>query len=220
MFLFLPKLLIRHLEDFLLRGKCNKLVCFPSLLRGGGCLGQAPASLCPCVPVSLRPGASEGRGAGGNARCASTCCRAAPGPPACTGHTSVPPALSRLSPVPPSAVCVCCLRALPGAPHPQSDSGKHRDAGAAPVAALDAHRGARAAPGAVDLRENSKAVCSAGGRWHRAGLVQPRPPLGLHVSTGGLQKWHQGPRLRPPHERFSSRDSPLVVLNLFSLLLF
>lgn len=36
MFLFLPKLLIRHLEDFLWRGKCNKLVCFSrSLLRQG-----------------------------------------------------------------------------------------------------------------------------------------------------------------------------------------
>lgn len=51
MFLFLPKLLIRNLEDFLLRGKCNKLVCFPASLpwvlaaagpaRGGG-FGRGP----------------------------------------------------------------------------------------------------------------------------------------------------------------------------------
>lgn len=34
MFLFLPKLLIRHLEDFLLRGKCNKLVCYQPPSRG------------------------------------------------------------------------------------------------------------------------------------------------------------------------------------------
>lgn len=27
MFLYLPKLLIRHLEDFLLGPKCNKLLC-------------------------------------------------------------------------------------------------------------------------------------------------------------------------------------------------
>lgn len=46
MFLFLPKLLIRHLEDFLLRGKCNKLVCFPASL--------------PWALVAARPARAQG----------------------------------------------------------------------------------------------------------------------------------------------------------------
>lgn len=60
MFLFLPKLLIRHLEDFLLRGKCNKLVRFPAapparslpagMAQGRHCSGEAcsvhPSTCC------------------------------------------------------------------------------------------------------------------------------------------------------------------------------
>lgn len=60
MFLFLPKLLIRHLEDFLLRGKCNKLVRFPA----------APPAR------SLPAGMAQGRHCSGEARSVhpGTCC--------------------------------------------------------------------------------------------------------------------------------------------------
>jgi len=55
MFLFLPKLLIRHLEDFLLRGKCNKLVRSPCL----------PPSRCPpALPVAGAAGVPMSRSAG------------------------------------------------------------------------------------------------------------------------------------------------------------
>lgn len=106
MFLFLPKLLIRHLEDFLLRGKCNKLVCFPASLpralaaagpaRGRGrvragvprvslhrgmdvppCLG-AWALLCCCSG----PGATSSTQHSGHRRCSPTqpCCPAQTSP--------------------------------------------------------------------------------------------------------------------------------------------
>lgn len=68
MFLFLPKLLIRHLEDFLLRGKCNKLVRFPRLppVRGGGrrpCLRRGVPGPAAGVPASRVAGAASPLGA-------------------------------------------------------------------------------------------------------------------------------------------------------------
>lgn len=68
MFLFLPKLLIRHLEDFLLRGKCNKLVRFPRLppTRGGArrpCLRRGVPGPAAGVPTSRVAGAASPLGA-------------------------------------------------------------------------------------------------------------------------------------------------------------
>lgn len=87
MFLFLPKLLIRHLEDFLLRGKCNKLVWFPASLPPAR---QRPPLPAAGSPRRRRPGGRRAggcaTGAKGRPARASTCCCccSAPVPPCCT----------------------------------------------------------------------------------------------------------------------------------------
>lgn len=79
MFLFLPKLLIRHLEDFLLRGKCNKLVRFPAAPPARSLpAGVAQGRRCSGKACSVRPGTCcrERRRCGQRGRqqwCGSTC---------------------------------------------------------------------------------------------------------------------------------------------------
>lgn len=99
MFLFLPKLLIRHLEDFLLRGKCNKLVRLPASFpcvavaaagpaRHGGC-AAAGVPTSRVVGAASPPGTEQGnqppaakRGLRARARAAAAALRRPP--PCCT----------------------------------------------------------------------------------------------------------------------------------------